>query len=97
MTSQQAMAIESMWAQGILVKHIARKTGLCKNTIYSYAYSHRGTCPKRIHKSANEERWDRVREMAAAGCDYRDVMREFGVARSTAGHYLTAARLELGI
>lgn len=97
LTTQQAIAIERLWSDGISGKEIGRRLGITRREVYLYTNSHRWSCPVRRGNDKLCERREVVKQIALNGGTYRDVMREIGVAKSTAGRLLTSARLELGI
>lgn len=82
MTTNHAIEIERMWAEGMSGKKIAHILGIPKETVYCYVRTHRDRCAWRYHK-VTEEAVDEMIRLRSLGMRQSDVADRTGYSLST--------------
>lgn len=84
MTIKQALAIERMWSEGVMVREIALEVGASERAVYSHAYRHRDRCPARpLGRRADESRDERAARLVDGGATYKAAAEVLGVHERT--------------
>ena len=84
MTIKQALAIERMWSEGVMVREIALEVGASERAVYCHAYRHRDRCPARpLGRRADESRDARAVRLVAGGATYKAAGEVLGVHERT--------------